>query len=79
MSKCQMVFQNFPKWSDMVVHEIITAHFEGHIGPVSRPYWTSFEATSIPGAAATSAATAAAFVFVNVMVADSMIYKDRFY
>ena len=30
----------------MVVHEIITAHFGDHIGPVSRPYLSTFEAIS---------------------------------
>ena len=74
MSKCQVVFQNFPKLSDMVVHEIITAHFGGHIGPLSKPYRTTLE---IPGNGGT------AVILVDVMVeteeADSMIYNDHFY
>ena len=66
----------------MVVHEFIMAHFGGHIGPVSRPYQTTFEAISdhfgkFPENGSATAVEAAAVD--DVMVADTMLYKDHFY
>ena len=58
--------RNFPKWSDMVVHEIITAHFGGHIEPIRK----------VPGNFPGNGAAATA---IDIMVADSMIYNDHFY
>ena len=59
----------------MVVHEIITAHFGGHIEPLSKPCRTTLE---IPGNCA-AAATTAVVVVVDIMLSESMIYNDHFY
>ena len=77
----------------MVVHEIITAHFGGHIGPLSRPYQTTFEAISdhfqshigplwkVPrNLEIPGNGAAIAVIVVDIMVVvDSMIYNDHFY